>query len=240
MRIETLGPFLRSTAALAFLATAASGLAQDLQPITLPPAQRTGGGPLMDALNARRTTRSIGPEKLAPQVLSNLLWAAYGVNREQGPRGKVGRTAPSGMNLQPIDLYVATPDGVYLYEPVPHRLAPVVGQDVRSIANRSPVASVVPVVLVYVVDAEKKPPPPPAGAPVPGGPPGVAPPWESSSFGEVETGFIGQNVYLFCASQGLAAWFHSTDKEGLARAMNLRPAQRVLYAQTVGSPAEKE
>jgi nitroreductase len=229
------------TAAFALvLVWTTSGLPQDLEPITLPPPQRTGGGPLMEALNARRTTRSIGEAPLAPQVLSNLLWAAYGVNRDQGPRGRVGRTAPSGMNLQPIDLYVATPAGVYLYEPVPHRLAPVVAKDVRAIANRSPVAEKVPVVLIYVVDGDRKPEPPPPGTPAPAGPPGPAPPWELPSFGEVETGFIGQNVYLFCASQGLAAWFHSTDKEALAEAMRLRPAQRVLYAQTVGHPSEKE
>jgi hypothetical protein len=143
------------------------------------------------------------------------------------------------MNLQPIDLYVATPEGVYVYEPVPHRLGPVVARDVRTLANRSPVAENVPVVLIYVVDTERRPPPSP-GAPAPGGPAGVAPPVELPSFGEVETGFIGQNVYLFCASEGLAAWFHTANGEGLARAMRLRPTQRVLYAQTVGHPAETE
>lgn len=240
MNTKTKGRSPGMTAATFILVCAASGVARDLEPITLPPPQRTGGGPLMEALNARRTTRSIGAATLAPQVLSNLLWAAYGVNRDPGPRGNVGRTAPSGMNLQPIDLYVATPKGVYLYEPVPHRLAPVVAKDIRALANRSPVADKVPVVLVYVADGEKKPAPPPPGAPAPAGRPGVTPPWDLPSYGEVETGFIGQNVYLFCASQGLAAWFHSTSKEALAEAMKLRPAQRVLYAQTVGHPAETE
>jgi len=255
---------MRIAACAVLLLCAASILAQELQPIALPPPRKSGGMPLMEALNLRQTIRSIGDRKLPDQTLSDLLWAAFGVNREKGPRGKVGRTAPSAMNLQEIDIYVAMPGGVYLYEAVPHRLSPVVAADLRGLANRRPDAAKAPVILIYVADSDKKPGPPPGGPPpqgqqpMQGQPPQGQPPQQGQppappmppqqpgappagtvpGFSEVDTGFIGQNVYLFCASEGLAAWFHGTDKEGLARAMNLREAQKVLWAQTVGYPAE--
>jgi hypothetical protein len=257
--------FFRNGTALAILC-AAVVVGQDLSPLTLPPPARTGGMPLMEALNKRQTIRAISGKKLETQTISNLLWAAFGVNRENGPRGKTGRTAPSAMNLQEIDIYVAMPEGVYLYEPVPHSLKPVVAKDVRSLANRRSEAMKAPLMLIYVIDTEKKPGPPPGGPPpqpgvsprdpsspgqkapegtvspagTPQGPPTAAPPGVIPGFGEVDTGFIGQNVYLFCASEGLAAWFHGTNKEGLAEALNLPDTKKVLWAQTVGIPEEKK
>ena len=232
------------------LLCAVSVLAQELQPIALPPPQKTGGMPLMEALAARQTIRSFSDAKLPTQVLSNLLWAAFGVNREVGPRGKAGRTAPSAMNMQEIDLYVAMPEGMYLYEAVPHQLTLVAAKDIRPIASRRPEWAKASVILIYVADTDKRPAPRPQGPP-PGTPP-VAPPSGTlsqgqppagappPSFGEVDCGFIGQNVYMFCASEKLATCFHGTDKEGLAKVMNLREAQKVLYAQTVGYPAEQK
>ncbi len=251
----------RKVTALAILGVAAA-MCQDLKPLTLPPPARTGGMPLMEALNKRQTIRTISGEKLETQTVSNLLWAAFGVNRENGPRGKTGRTAPSAMNLQEIDIYIAMPEGVYLYEPVPHSLKPVVAKDVRSLANRRSEAAKAPMMLIYVIDTEKKPGPPSGGPPpqpgvpsqkpalqgqkapegtapppaVPQGPPAGATSGGIPGFGEVDTGFIGQNVYLFCASEGLAAWFHGTNKEGLAEALNLPDTKKVLWAQTVGVP----
>jgi hypothetical protein len=205
---------------------------QVLQPITLPEPQNDGGKTVWASLWERRTTRGIREERLPPQVLSNLLWAAFGANRENGPMGRVGRTAPSGMNLQGIEVYVASSEGVYLYEVAPHRLSPVIAEDIRAMTNRKPAAGTAPIILIYVVNTDIEIVPPP----------GVEPPEEPLTvaifpcFGEVEAGFIGQNVYLFCASEGLAAWFYSTDREGLAKAMNLRSAQKVLYCQAVGYP----
>ncbi|MDM7926715.1 MAG: nitroreductase family protein [bacterium] len=237
----------RNVTALAILGISAV-LGQDLTFLTLPPPARTGGMPLMEALDKRQTIRAISGQKLETQTLSNLLWAAFGVNRDKGPRGKAGRTAPSAMNLQEIEIYVAMPEGVYLYEPVPHSLKPVVAKDVRSLANRRPEAAKAPVMLIYVIDTEKKPGPPPGAPPqqqgsapqgTPQGPPPQGPPSGGiPGFGEVDTGFIGQNVYLFCASEGLAAWFHGTNKEGLAEALNLPDTKKVLWAQTVGVPEE--
>ena len=205
---------------------------RDLQPIALPEPQKHGGKTVLASLWERKTTRNIREERLPPRVLSTLLWAAFGVNREAGPMGRAGRTAPSGMNLQGIDIYVALTEGVYLYEAAPHRLSPVIAEDIRRMTNRRPAAGTAPAILIYVVrtDIEIRPPP---GQPPPEEPLTVA---IFPCFGEVEAGFIGQNVYLFCASQGLATWFYSTDKERLAKAMNLRSAQKVLYCQAVGYP----
>lgn len=264
MKNDFFRSYLQITVLLVLMLCTVSTLAQELQPITLPPPQKTGGMPLMEALNLRQTTRSISDQKLPIQVLSNLLWAAFGVNRENGPRGKVGRTAPSAMNMQEIDIYVAFAEGVYLYEAIPHRLVAVASRDVRSMANRRSEAANAPVILIFVADTDKKPAPRPGGSssaparpssekppllpeppkepqvpPAPTGTP-QPPSGVSPSFGEVDSGFIGQNVYLFCASEGLAAWFHTADKEGLAKALHLREAQKVLYAQTVGYPAAKK
>ncbi len=138
--------FLKTVPALAVLTPAAStfaqdkapatGSAQELQPISLPKPQMDGGKSVLAALQERRTNRSIRADKLPPQMLSNLLWAAFGVNREKAKFGKSGRTAPSASNSQEIDLYVALPEGVYLYEAAPHRLTPIVAGDFRARSGR--------------------------------------------------------------------------------------------------------
>ena len=210
---------------------------QALKPIGLPRPQCDGVKSLWASLWERKTTRDMREDRLPPQVLSNVLWAAFGVTREEGPMGRAGRTAPSGLNLQGIDIYVALPAGVYLYETVPNRLGPVIGEDIRAMTNRRPQAGAAPAVLIYVANTNIELPLPPGVQPPGGHPPGkpvtVA---INPCYGEVEAGFIGQNVYLFCASEGLAAWFFATDREGLAKAMNLRPTQKVLYCQAVGYP----
>jgi nitroreductase len=223
----------------------AASLAQDLKTIDLPKPQITGGMPLMEALSARKSTREFGPEALSPQMMSNLLWAAFGVNRTEipGRAPKPGRTAPSAMNMQEIDLYVAMPEGVFLYDAVANRLIPVMAKDVRALTNGRPAAGTAPICLIFVEDQDKRPSPPPAPKPSPAGAPPVAPPAGApqaapprATSGEVDAGFIGQNVYLFCASAGLNAWFYGTDREGLHKALNLRPGQKVLYGQAVGHP----
>ncbi len=251
----------KALAVIAILFSTTVGQAQDLQPIALPQPQKTGGRPLMDALNARKSTRSFKAEKLSQQMLSNLLWAAFGQNREMirsesvASSGRPGRTAPSGMNLQEIDIYVALAEGVYLYEASSNRLLPVLAKDIRATVNRLPIAADAAVGLIYVEDTDKKVAMPAGAAPAPAGTasagapsagsaPSAAPPASGgaaqarTSSAEVDAGFIGQNVYLFCASEGLGTFFHATDRDGLARTLNLRPAQRVLYSQTVGYAAD--
>ena len=201
-----------------------------LAPIELPKPALPAGRSLAAALGRRRTTREIGARELTRQRLSNLLWAACGVNRRQGPFGIAGRTAASASNSQEIDLYVALPEGVYLYEAIPHRLTPVVAGDLRGRAGRGAAASA-PVNIFFVVDLARYD----TG---PGQPDRrIGDPEVQKSYYYTDTGLIAANVYLFAASQGLAAWFHNCTKEAAAKEFKLRADQRVLFAQTVGYPA---
>ena len=211
--------------------TALDSVSMDLQTITLPKPEKDGGKTILAALQERRTIRDISPEKLPRQMLSNLLWAAFGINRENAAFGKPGRTAPSASNSQEIDLYIAMSEGVYLYEPVPHCLTPVVAGDFRARAGRRGGATA-PVNIFYVVDLTRYD----LG---PGQPDrSIGDPEVQKSYYYTDTGFVAQNVYLFAASQGLAAWFHNCDRENTVKEFKLRPDQRVLFAQSVGYPAE--
>lgn len=230
--------FLKAVPACAVLAGAATGFrpkasassSPALEPITLVKPETDGGKSVLAALKERRPIRNVSAEKLPPQMLSNLLWAAFGVNREEGAlRGRTGRTAASASNSQEIDLYVALPEGVYTYEAIPHRLNPVVAGDFRARAGRR-AATTAPVNIFYVADIAKY-------SKAPFQEPGLKDPEVQKSYYYVATGLIAGNVYLFAASQGLAAWFHNCDKENTAKEFKLRPDQRVLFAQTVGYPA---
>jgi len=227
--------FVKTIPAITILSgTAASSSRQKsssdaLQPIILPKPEKDGGSSVLAALQERKTTRNISSKELPLQVLSNLLWAAFGVNREIAAFGKPGRTAPSASNSQEIDLYIALPAGVYLYEAVPHRLMPVVTGDYRARAGRRGAATS-PLNIFYVVDLIRYD----LG---PGQPDrSIGDPEVQKSYYYTDTGFIAQNVYLFAASQGLAAWFHNCDKENTVKEFKLRPQQRVLFAQSVGYP----
>lgn len=188
---------------------------QGLSPIPLPAPQTDGGIPLMQALKARKSSRQFSTKKLSEQVLSNLLWAAWGINRDDGRR-----TAPSAMNRQEIDIYVALEEGLFLYNAKEHRLDPVVKQDLRAATGTQPFVAQAPVNLIFVADQAKM-----------GGP--------NDATAYADTGFISQNVYLFCASEGLATVVRgSIPKDSLAKAMQLRPNQQITLAQTVGYPAQ--
>jgi hypothetical protein len=210
----------------------ASNTTAELQPITLLKPEMEGGKSVLAALKERKTIRNIRAEQLPPQTLSNLLWAAWGVNRESGPFGQIGRTAASASNSQEIDLYVVLQEGIYLYEAVGHKLTPVVAGDLRakvSAHGRAGAMVKAPVILIYVVDIAKY-------SKSRLQEPGLKDPEIQKSYYNVATGLIAGNVYLFAASQGLAAWFHNCNKAGLAAELKLRQEQRVLYAQTVGLP----
>jgi hypothetical protein len=233
--------FIKTLPALTVLAESAPCVAQEkaeaassLQPIILPKPEKEGGKSVLAALQLRQTNRNVSAEKLPFQTLSNLLWAAWGVNRDSGPFGQIGRTAASASNSQEIDLYVAMAEGIYLYEAVPHRLSPVVAGDHRAKAGgrgRGGAGARAPVSLIFVADIAKF-----GKARLQE--PGLRDPEIQKSYYNVATGLIAGNVYLFAASQGLAAWFHNCNKVALAAEMKLRPEQRVLYAQTVGFPAK--
>jgi hypothetical protein len=223
--------FLKAVPAFTVLAGTKATFAQDLQPIALLKPQKDGGKSVLAALQERKTTRNISEKKLPPQVLSNLLWAAFGVNREKASFGKPGRTAASASNSQEIDLYVALPEGVYLYEAIPHRLTPVAAGDFRARSGRRSAARA-PVNIFYVVDRTRY-------DEGPGQPDrNIGDPEVQKSYYYVATGLIASNVYLFAASQGLAAHFHNCDKRNTAKEFKLRPEQSVLFSQTIGYPAE--
>jgi SagB-type dehydrogenase family enzyme len=207
--------FASTVLALLFLGAAA---AEPLKPVSLSQPQTTGGRPLMQVLKDRSTSRSFSSEKLSPQVLSNLLWAAFGINRPENGH----RTAPSAMNRQEIDIYVAMVEGLYVYEAKTHVLQPVLAGDIRALTGRQPFVADAPVNLIYVADLGRM---------------DRASKDEKDLYSAADTGFISENVYLFCASEGLATVVRgSVDREALAKAMRLRPDQKIILAQTIGYP----
>ncbi len=204
-----------------------------LRAIQLPLPAIDRGASLFTALEQRKTTRTFSAAALPAQLLSNLLWAACGVNRRAGPFGGTGRTAASASNSQEIDVYVALREGIYLYGAPDHVLAPVVAGDLRSGAltpGQHGVDVKAPVQLIYVVDIHRLTHT--AGFQEPG----LHDPEVRKSYYFVDTGLIAGNVYVFAAAHGLAAWFHNCDKSGLAQKLELRAQQHVLFAQSVGYP----
>ena len=202
----------------------------DLQPVALPEPLFDRCLTVFEALKARRTSRAINGEAISLQMLSDILWAAQGVNRLKGPFGGPGRTAGSASNSQEICVYVAREEGTYLYEPESLRLTPVASGDSRSLAigpGQGTAGAKAPVRLVYVVDIDrfKK-----AGFDEPG----LHDPEVQKSYYFVDTGLIAQNVYLASASLGLASWFHNCDKAAFAKEIRLKPHQRPLFGQTIG------
>jgi hypothetical protein len=204
-----------------------------MDPIVLPEVMKSGGKTLLEALQLRQTHRTIGSREIPLQVLSNLLWAAFGVNREKAFLNKLGRTAPSASNSQEIDLYVALKRGLYLYEAIPHQLTPISSGDFSTLSGQggaSKLTKHTPVNIFYVVDVSRYD----LGPDQPD--PSIGDPEVQKSYYYTDTGFIAQNINLFAASEGLATWFHNCDKDSIRPGFNLRPSQRVLFAQTVGYP----
>lgn len=206
----------------------------DLQPILLLKPRFDSSTTVFEALKTRRTSRTIGAKPIPLQILSDILWAAQGVNRLVGPFGDPGRTAGSASNAQEICVYVAMPAGIYLYDPASHQLTPVVAGDYRALAigpGQADAGATAPARLIYVVDLEKFKT---AGFPEPG----LYNAGIQKSYYFVDTGLIAQNVYLACASLGLAAWFHNCNKPVLVKTLALPTYQRVLFGQTIGYPED--
>ena len=175
------------------------------------PAPRLGRGKsLAESLRRRRTTREISDRKLPPQLLSNLLWAACGINRRKGPFGYGGITAASASNSQEIDVYVALEDGVHRFDAQRHRLLPVVAGDLRALAIGRGQRDVGEGAGAAHLRGRH----PPAHAHPGFQEPGLHDPEVQKSYYYVDTGLIAANVYLFAASQGLASWFHNCDRPG--------------------------
>jgi nitroreductase len=184
--------------------------------IQLPTPQTEGGKTLMQVLKERKTIRTFSEEKLPMQILSNLLWAGFGINRPDGRR-----TAPSAKNWQEIDIYVATADGLYLWDHQKNVLNPIVTKDLRAMTGTQAYVKEAAVNLVYVADYSK----------VEGGG------YDKDILVGADTGLISQNVYLYCASEGLATVVRAgIDRDKLAKEMKLKPEQKIILAQSVGYP----
>jgi SagB-type dehydrogenase family enzyme len=187
------------------------------QAIELPAASHHGGMPLMDALSRRHSSRAFASTPLPPQVLSDLLWAAYGTNRPDG-----GRTAPSAINAQEVDVYAALPGGTYRYDPTYHRLNLEAAADIRRVTGYQDFVDEAPLDLVYVADYTRM---------------RMIPAGQREAYAYVAAGAITQNVYLYAASAGLEtvirAWIN---REAIATALGLSHDHHVLLSQTVGYP----
>jgi SagB-type dehydrogenase family enzyme len=188
---------------------------------SLPAATATGGRPLMEVLRDRKSTREFAVDPVRREQLANLLWAGFGVNRPETGQ----RTAPCTMNLRMIDIYMATTEGVYRYDADNHRLVVISRQDVRSATGGQDYVKTAPVALIYVADHAKMQ---------------KVAESERAFYAAADAGLIGQNIYLFCASEGLGCVIHMPgDRDALAKSLQLRSEQQIVLVHTVGHPAQK-
>lgn len=184
----------------------------------LPPARQSGGLPLMKALQQRESHREFTDKALPEQVLADLLWAAGGINRP----ALGGRTAPSAMNSQEVDIHVALPDGLYAYDAIGHALRLEVQSDVRRVTGYQDFTDEAALDLVFVADHSRMK---------------LVPAAQRDAYAFAAAGAMAQNVYLYCASAGLAAVIRAwIDRGALGREMNLGADHQILLAQTVGFP----
>ena len=184
-------------------------------PLELPKPKLDSAATLVSALKARKSAREFSPAPLATQALSDLLWAADGVNREDGRR-----TAPSAKNWQEVDVYVVLHEGAYVYDAKTHALRGVAAGDLRAATGSQDFVAVAPLNLVYVADLSRM-----SGASA----------TDRDLYAAADAAFVSQNVYLWCAATGLSTVVRgSVDRPALAKALGLRPDQRIILAQTVG------
>lgn len=187
--------------------------------ITLPAPAKEGGKPLMTALAERKSSRSFSEKGIPLQTLSDLFWAANGINRPDGRR-----TAPSAMNRQEIDLYAVMKNGTFRYEAQGHKLVEVTTEDLRKTSGLPGFSGTAPLTIISVVNGSKQ---------------NIKEKAASARLGAVDCGFIGQNIYLFCTSAGLNTVYLGTlNAQALAASLKLGEGSEAFFAQTVGYPAE--
>lgn len=181
----------------------------------LPAPVIAGGVPLMDALHQRRSRREFSNEPITDQQLSDLLWAAFGVNKRVEFRDKLGmRTAPTARNNQEIDVYVFLPSGVYLYDGWNNRLILVRGGNYRTQAGTQEFYAEVPLALCIVADFDRM---------------GSYTEEQKVFYSAVDAGYVSQNIYLYCESAGLATVACGRiDRERLSDILKLGNAKAML------------
>lgn len=185
--------------------------------VSLPAPKKDGGMPLMDALSRRRSTREFAATEIPSDMLSDLLWAAFGVSSSDGHR-----TAPTALNAQEIDVYLALPEGAYRYDAMRHGLQLIAGSDIRRVTGYQDFVDEAPLDLVFVADYRRMT---------------MVPVSQRESYASVAAGAIAQNVYLYAASVGLATVLRGwIDREAIATALGLSHDEHVLLSQTIGFP----
>ena len=193
--------------------------AQVIENIPLPPAQKTGGMPLMEAFQLRKSQRSYSSKELTSQQISNLLWAAYGINRPDG-----FRTVPAAKNWYEYDIYILKQDGWFLYEVSKHSLLKMGNEDLRIYGGTQDFVKAAPVILVYVADFGRM---------------NDTTDELRKFFSAVDVGYISQNVYLWCASENLATIIlGQVDKVKVREVLKLKPDQQVILSQPVAYPGQ--
>lgn len=217
MKLSRVYRFLGTALVIVPIAAFVSIAAEAPPALELPKPKLDAAATLVSALKARRSAREFSPAPLSPQVLSDLLWAADGVNRDDGRR-----TAPSAKNWQEIDVYAVLPGGAYLYDAKAHALRGVASGDLRAATGVQDFVASAPLNLVYVADFARM---------------SGASPADRELYAAADAGFVSQNVYLWCAATGLSTVVRgSVDRPALAKVLGLRPDQRIVLAQTVGRP----
>jgi nitroreductase len=192
------------------------------QDINLPAPDKTGGKPLMQALNERQTIRTFTKDNLSKQQLSDLLWAGWGINRLADKK----RTAPSARNVQEIDVYIALPSGLYFYVAESNMLKQINNKDLRKLTGTQDFVAEAALNLVFVADMGKL-----------GKKEGDDIKDSDLLSSYANSAFIAQNIYLYCASANLGCVIRGmVPKDKLAPEMGLKSNQRIILAQTVGVP----
>lgn len=191
------------------------GIATAQSTIQLPEPQKNGGMPLMEALAKRSTARAFSTKEISNKQLSNILWAAFGVNRADGKR-----TAPSTMNFQGTDIYVLLKSGAYIFDAKNNKLTQVLSEDIRVMGGTQTFVKDAPVQLILVSDLSKL---------------GKGSNEEKMNISNIDAGYISQNIYLCCVSEGLVTGARgSVDHKALAAKLKLRQDQSIVIAHSVG------
>jgi nitroreductase len=205
----------RWTACLLCLGLTFTLAAAEFTPVALPKPRQEGGQPLLQVLKSRQSVREISADPVPLQALSDLLWAAFGFNRPEIAH----RTAPSAMNSQEMDVYVALASGVYLYDAKANLLQPVLARDIRALTGGQPYVKEAPIAVILVADYARLV---------------KAKPEDKPFYAAIDAGYISQNIYLYCASEGLATVVHEINRGPVVEALKLRPDQKIVIAQSVG------
>ena len=178
--------------------------------IELPAPQINEDATLYQALKSRHSVRSFTSEPISRQMLSNILWVAYGVNREDGRR-----TIPTARNLKDLAIYVTDNKGVFLYDAEQNNLQMISNESLLGLFQSQPYMENVPLVLIYTGSKA------------------------DNDYAIMHAGSAYQNVELYAATNDIGCVVRALfDKEAVAKALNLPENERVIVSQAIGYEQE--